>query len=129
MTDTAAAAELAPLEVSLAYYQAWTAKDFDRAMTLIADDIVCDTPNGRLEGAVAFRGFMEPFTTIVTRAELMAAFGDDRTALLMYDTDTVPVPHAPGAEWHTIESGKITHMTIIFDRQPFTQARAVAGSG
>jgi SnoaL-like domain len=116
------------LQVSLAYYRAWTANNFDEAMKFVADDIVCDAPAGRLEGAEAFRGFMGPFTTTVTRTELIAAFGDDRTALLMYDTDTVPVRHAPGAECHTVEDGKITHITIIFDRQPFTEARAAAGS-
>jgi hypothetical protein len=47
----------------------------------------------------------------------------------MYDTDTVPVAHAPGAECHHVEDGKITRVTIIFDRQPFTQARAAAASG
>ncbi|MDP9092937.1 MAG: nuclear transport factor 2 family protein [Actinomycetota bacterium] len=128
MSDVAAERQGA-LQVSLAYYQAWTAKDFERAMTFIADDIVCDTPGGKLEGAEAFRAFMEPFTTIVTRAELIASFGDERTALLMYDTETVPVPHAPGAEFHQVEQGKITRITIIFDRQPFTQARAAAQSG
>jgi SnoaL-like domain len=117
------------LQVSLAYYRAWTAKNFDEAMTFVADEIVCDAPSGRLEGAKAFRGFMEPFTTIVTRAELIAAFGDDRTALLMYDTDTVPVQHAPGAEWHSVDDRKITQITIVFDRQPFTDARTAAGAG
>jgi hypothetical protein len=117
------------LQVSLAYYRAWTAKDFARAMTFIADDIVCDTPGGKLKGAEAFRAFMEPFTTIVTRAELIASFGDERTAMLMYDTDTVPVPHAPGAEFHQVEQGKITRITIIFDRQPFTEARVAAQRG
>ncbi|HEU5266169.1 MAG TPA: nuclear transport factor 2 family protein [Jatrophihabitans sp.] len=128
MSDAGAAASEA-LATSLAYYQAWTAKDFDRAMSLIADDVVCDSPGGRFTGAEAFRGFMEPFTKIVTRTELIAAFGDERTALLMYDTGTVPVPHAPGAECHTVENGKITHITIIFDRQPFTEARAASGAG
>ncbi|HEY2297883.1 MAG TPA: nuclear transport factor 2 family protein [Jatrophihabitans sp.] len=117
------------LRVSLAYYRAWTAKDFDAAMAFIADDIVCDTPAGRIAGAEALRGFMEPFSTIVTRSELIASFGDERTCLLMYDTDTVPVQHAPGAEFHRVENGKITHITIIFDRQPFTEARAAAASG
>lgn len=106
-----------------------TAKDFDAAMTFVADDIVCDAPAGRLEGAEAFRGFMEPFSKIVTRSELIAALGDDRTALLMYDTDTVPVSHAPGADCHSVDNGKITHIAIIFDRQPFTEARAAAGAG
>jgi ketosteroid isomerase-like protein len=119
-------AEQDAVEVSRAYYQAWTAKDFDRAMTFIADDITCDAPSGRLEGAAAFRAFMEPFTKIVTRSNLIAVFGDQRTALLMYDTDRVPVPHAPGAECHTVENGKITQITIIFDRQPFTAARAAS---
>jgi hypothetical protein len=119
----------AALQVSLAYYEAWTGKDFERAMTYVDDDIVCDAPAGRIEGAAAFRSFMEPFSQILTRHELIAAFGDERTALLMYDTDTVPVPHAPGAECHTVDDGRITHVTIIFDRQPFTEARkAAAGS-
>jgi hypothetical protein len=72
---------------------------------------------------------MEPFTKIVTRDELLAAFGDDTTALLMYDVDTLPVRHAPGAERHTVEDGKIIHVTIIFDRQPFVEARAASASG
>jgi SnoaL-like domain len=116
----------AALQVSLAYYRAWTAKDFEQAMTYIADDVVCDAPAGRIDGADAFRNFMEPFSQIVTRHELIAAFGDGRTALLMYDTDTVPVRNAPGAECHRVENGKITQVTIIFDRQPFTDARKTA---
>jgi hypothetical protein len=114
------------LTTALAYFQAWTSGDFDRAMTYIADDIVCQAPAGRLEGADAFRGFMGPFSQLVTSAEMVAAFGDDATAVLIYDTDTVPVNDAPGAECHTVVGGLITHIRIIFDRQPFTEARAAA---
>ena len=53
MTDTTSPA----LRTWLAYYQAWTSHDLDKAMSYIADDIVCDTPAGRLEGAEAYRGF------------------------------------------------------------------------
>ena len=110
------------LQTALAYYEAWTTHDFDRAMTFIANDIVCHAPAGRLDGAHAFRGFMEPFTQIVTRSALIAAFGDDNTAVLMYDTDTVPVPNAPGAEHLSISDGTITQIRIIFDRAPFAAA-------
>jgi ketosteroid isomerase-like protein len=113
----------AALATALAYFQAWTSHDFDRAMTYIADGIVCQAPAGRLEGAAAFRAFMEPFTQIVTRSALIAAFGDDEKAVVMYDTDTVPVQEAPGAECVTVKDGKITHMRIIFDRLPFEEAR------
>lgn len=111
------------LTTALAYFEAWTHHDFDRAMTFVAHDVVCDAPSGRFDGATAFRGFMEPFTRLVTRSALLAAFGDDRTALLMYDTDTVPVPGAPGAELLTVVGGRITHIRIIFDRTPFAAAR------
>lgn len=114
------------LQTALAYHRAWTSHDFEQAMTYIADDIVCLTPAGRLEGADAFRGFMGPFVQILTSSDLIAAFGDDGTAVLMYDTDTVPVKDAPGAECLTVEDGKISHMRIIFDRAPFDAASAAA---
>jgi hypothetical protein len=72
---------------------------------------------------------MEPFSQILTASKLLAAFGDETTAVLMYDADTVPVQEAPGAECLTVTAGKITHMRIIFDRLPFDQARRERGAG
>ncbi len=122
MTETTSPA----LRTALAYYQAWTSHDLDKAMSYIADDIVCDAPVGRLEGADAYRGFMGPFVQILTGSELIAAFGDDRTALIMYDTATVPVKSAPGAECVTVTDGKITYSRFVFDRAPFDAARQTA---
>ena len=115
------------LDVALAYHEAWTSKDFERAMTYVAEDIVCDAPAGRIEGAEAFRAFMGPFVQILKQAELIAAFGDDRTAIVVYDTETVPVHSAPGAECVTVEDGRIVYSRFIFDRAPFDAARAKAG--
>ena len=95
-------------------------------MNYIADDIVCDTPGGRLEGADAYRGFLGPFVQILTGAQMIAAFGDDQTALVMYDTQTVPVKSAPGAECVTVTDGKITHSRLLFDRAPFDAAQNAA---
>ena len=46
----------AALDTALADYRAWTSHDFERAMTFITEDIVCQTPAGMLEGAGAPRG-------------------------------------------------------------------------
>jgi hypothetical protein len=113
----------AALKVALAYYEAWTAKDLERAMSYIADDIVCDAPAGRLEGADAYRAFIGPFLGIVTGSSIIAAYGDEDTALVMYDCATVPVPDAPGAECVTVADGRITRSRFLFDRLPFEQAR------
>ncbi|MEV8372327.1 nuclear transport factor 2 family protein [Kribbella sp. NPDC056861] len=117
-----------PLEIVLSYHRAWTSQDFDLAMTYLADDMVCHAPAGRLVGAEAFRGFMEPFSQILVSSELVGSFGDETTAMLMYDTSTRPVADAPGAELHTVRDGKIVELRIIFDRLPFEQARTVAAT-
>lgn len=111
------------LETVLAYHEAWKTGDVDAAMRHVADDIVCEAPPGLIEGASAFRGFMGPFVGGLTRYERLAAFGDDTTAVVVYDTDTELVEGAPGAEWVTVVQGTITHMRIIFDRLPFAEAR------
>jgi hypothetical protein len=51
---------------------------------------------------------MGPFVDSLQSAELIAAFGDDHTAMVMYDTKTAPVPSAPGAECVAVKDGKIT---------------------
>ncbi len=122
MTETDSPA----LRTALAYYQAWTSHDLDKAMSYIAGDIVCDAPAGRLEGADAYRGFMGPFMQILTGSTLIAAFGDDTTAVVVYDTETVPVKSAPAAECVTVARGKITYSRFIFDRLPFDAARQAA---
>ena len=110
-------------DIAIAYYDAWTNKDMDLAMSYFADDVVCDAPAGRIEGIAAYREFLGPFTQILLGTNLLAAFGDDTTAVLVYDTQTVPVPDAPGAECLTIADGKIVHNRFIFDRLPFDAAR------
>jgi len=119
MTSTASPA----VDVALAYYRAWTSKDLDTAMSFIAEEIVCDAPAGRIDGAQAYRAFMAPFVEILVSSNVIAAFGDERTALMMYATETIPVKHAPGAECVTVRDGKIVYSRFIFDRAPFEAAR------
>jgi ketosteroid isomerase-like protein len=119
MTDTTSPA----LEVALAYYQAWTNKDLDKAMSYIAEDIICEAPAGRVDGAEAYRAFIAPFVEILVSSRMIAAFGDEQTALVMYDTETLPVKNAPGAECVTVRDGKIAHSRFICDRAPFEAAR------
>jgi len=112
------------LQIALSHHRAWTAKDLETAMSYIADDVVLDAPAGRLTGIRAYREFLRPFAEqFLVRAELVAAFGDDRTALLMYDTETIPAKSAPAAECVTVHDGKIVYNRFIFDRLPFEEFR------
>lgn len=122
MSDTGAA-----LRVALAYHRTWTSKDLDTAMSYIASGIVCDAPAGRIEGIAAYREFMGPFVAMLLDASLIAAYGDDQQAVVVYDTRTTLVPSGPGAECVTVDDGRIVYSRFIFDRTPFAAARRSAG--
>lgn len=111
------------LDTTLAYFDAWTGGNFEAALRHVAPDIVCDGPPGTLTGIDAFRAFMGPFAGSLVSSKLLAAYGDDRSALIMYDAATTLVPDAPGAELHTVVDGTIANIKIIFDRLPFIEAR------
>ncbi|MGM1063720.1 nuclear transport factor 2 family protein [Saccharothrix sp. Mg75] len=106
------------LTTALAHHRAWTSGDLDATMALVADDVVCENPNGVLRGAGAYRRFTEGFTGMLTGSALVAAFGDDGTALLMYTTDTPKAPGATAAEHLTVVDGRITGIRMVFDRAP-----------
>jgi hypothetical protein len=112
------------LQIALAHHRAWTGKNLDLAMSYLAEDVVCDAPSGRIQGIDVYREFLAPFAgQLLTRAELIAAFGDDSTALLMYDTETIPAKSAPAAECVTVSNGKIVYNRFVFDRTPFIAFR------
>jgi ketosteroid isomerase-like protein len=114
------------LSVALAYYHAWTGKDVDGAMTYVADDVLCEAPTGRIQGLEGFRQFMAPFAQMLISSDLIAAFGDDQTAVLMYNPHTTLVQDAPSAERFTVRDGRIVHSLLVFDRTPFDAARRAA---
>jgi hypothetical protein len=112
------------LQIALAHHHAWTSKDLETAMTYIADDVVLEAPAGKLTGSQAYRDFLGPFAgQFLIRADLIAAFGDERTAMLMYDAQTIPAESAPAAEYVIVRDGKIVHNRFIFDRLPFEEFR------
>jgi fructose 1,6-bisphosphatase len=112
------------LQIALAYHRAWTGKDLHLAMTHVADDVVCDAPAGRIAGIQAYRDFLAPFAErFLIRAEMIAAFGDDSMAVLMYDTETIQAKSAPAAECVTVRDGKIVYNRFVFDRTPFDEFR------
>src|SRR5687768_1451745 len=75
----------AALETALAWFHARTGHDLDKTMSVVADDIVCDAPGVHVEGSEGFREFEGSFLPMISGATLIAGFGDDDSALLMYD--------------------------------------------
>ncbi|WP_405863576.1 hypothetical protein [Streptomyces sp. NBC_00005] len=93
-------------------------------MRYIADGVVSDAPAGRLNGSAAYREIPEPFAGgFLIKAEMIAAFRDGRTGLLMYDTETIPAMSAPTAQCVTVRDRNIVHSRFVFDRTPCDEFR------
>ncbi|MFI9388277.1 nuclear transport factor 2 family protein [Kutzneria sp. NPDC052558] len=106
------------------YLRAWLAGEVDKALALIADDVVCEAPTGRITGLAGYRQFLEPFATTLVRGELVDVLGDDEHAATVYVVDTPAVKDIRGMEYLTVTDGKITHVVSVFDRLPIAKARS-----
>ncbi|MFI5844039.1 nuclear transport factor 2 family protein [Catenuloplanes sp. NPDC051500] len=105
------------------YTRAWMSGDLDTAMTFVAEDVVLDAPPGRIEGAAAYRQFLERFLGLMTGGSVTKVYADETGAAVHYVTETRPVAVSRGSDHLTIEGGLIRQVVTIFDRLPFSQAK------
>ncbi|SED89097.1 nuclear transport factor 2 family protein [Ruania alba] len=101
------------------YHQAWTSGDVDRAMTHVADEIVCRAPGIDLRGKEAYREFIASFAPSLTGIADIAAFADGDRVALFYYPQTAATSIAPAAECFTLRDGVITESVLLFDRLSF----------
>ena len=109
-------------KIAADYSRAWTSGDVDTAMSYLAEDIVCDAPAGRIEGAPAYRRFTEDFVAKLTGCTITNVLGDDANAAVVYSLDTRLARGFQAVEYVTVEDGKITRILTVFDRLPLAEA-------
>jgi hypothetical protein len=114
------------LAIAHAYVNAITNRNVDAIIAISADDVICTSPMGRISGTEAFRGFHSGFARMLKKATVLAAYGDDEQAVIVYDAETQPVPSAVTAEIIKVRNGKIASTDVIFDATPFAGYRATA---
>jgi hypothetical protein len=107
------------LMIARTYIDAIATKDVEKIMSVVADNVICNSPVGQLGGAAAFRGFQEGFAKMLKKLTVIAAFGDDEQAVVVYDAETYPVASAIVAEHIIVKNGKIASARVIYDATPF----------
>jgi hypothetical protein len=110
------------LQIALNYYDAWRDLRHGDAMEVVADDVVSETPFGPLHGAKALSDSEAQFAGMLKGATMIASYGDDTTALLLYYTHTHPAPNVLSAKYFEVSDGKITAMKALFDTGAFATA-------
>ncbi|MGW0949261.1 nuclear transport factor 2 family protein [Streptomyces sp. NPDC002623] len=104
------------------FVKAWTSKDVEKALTFIADDAVCEAPNGTFEGKGGFREFLAPFVGAMTGATVIDVLGDDTNAAAVYTTEVPFASNFRGMDYITVKNGKITRVISHFDLSPLIQS-------
>lgn len=112
-----------PAALARAFTAAWTSHDFDGAATYVADDAVFDGPMGHVEGKDDYIGGLKGLTKAlgVTGARVVAAFGDETQALIMYEMATERFGDLTCAKLLTFRDGKIRSDRLTFDSYPVRQ--------
>lgn len=112
-----------PAAQARAFTEAWTSHDMDAAATYLADNVRFDGPSGHSDGKEAYISALGNFARIVTGVKILAAFGDDTQALIMYDAITGPFGPMTSAELLTFRDGKIVGDRLTFDTYPMRSAQ------
>lgn len=107
-----------PLATVLAYHDAWTSGDVATAMTHVAEDVVALAPGVQLPGRDAWQAYLDGFAPALLGVEDLAHLADDTRVSLWYVTRTAAAA-APVAELFTVDDGRITRISTIFDRLSF----------
>ena len=101
------------------YLDAIVNKDIEAIVALSASDVACTSPIGQTAGIERFRAFHEGFARMSTRLTVLAIYGDSEQAVVVYNVETVPVPHAVVAELIKVANGKLVSIDVIYDATPF----------
>lgn len=103
--------------ISLAreYHDAWTANDYERAGSLLADKLAVEVPINGYPTKSSFAQALAGFGSKVRHVELLSAMGADGEAMLLYDLDADGLGQMRVAEHFTVEDGKITRLRQIHD--------------
>jgi SnoaL-like domain len=103
-----------------AYLDALMGKDLGTAASYLAEDFVFEGPIRRYKSAHEFLVGFEAFAQHIRPGwRKIAAFGDDRGALLMYDLALVSGGALRVADYYTVKDGKLQTETLAFDTHGF----------
>ncbi|MFJ6079786.1 nuclear transport factor 2 family protein [Streptomyces sp. NPDC092369] len=107
------------------YARAWLGGDAEKALSFVADDVVCEAPGRRIEGLAAYREFLAPFVERLVGGQLTDVLaGDDAHAATVYTVDLPFIEDFRGMEYLTVKDGRITEVVSVFDRTTIINASA-----
>ena len=113
----------APVDVAIAFTEAWTNHDMTAAARYVAQDVAFQGPLTQAAGVEAYIDGLSRFAQTVKSLKIIAALGDDQRAMIMYDLTTGPFGTLRAAEHLIIRDGKIRRDALVFDTHELRKAQ------
>lgn len=117
------AADSTPVAVARAFTEAWTSHDLELAASYVAEDVIFDGPLGHTDGKQEYMKGIGGLASIVTGLSILAAYGDEERALIMYELTTRQFGVLTCAKLLTMRDGKILNDRLTFDSHDMKKAR------
>jgi hypothetical protein len=120
-------ADQSPLDVVVAYTEAWAGKDLEAAAGHLAADVVFDGASARYESSEPLLRGLAGFVTQITPGwRQVAAVVQGEQVMLMYEVSLLSGKPVRLAEHFTVRDGKIRSETLVYDTAAVQAARAEA---
>ena len=113
-----------PLDVALAFTKAWTSHDMARAATFVSEDVVFEGPLQQSTGSGPYLKGLTGLSRDMQDCSILAAYGDEDQALVMYDLITRTYGVLTCAKLFTVREGKIVRDKLTFDSHLVRGAKA-----
>ncbi len=113
------------LGVARSYHRAWTSGEYEAAGGCLADQITLEVPINSYSTKEDFLQAVRRTREMTSRLELLAEFGNENDALLLYDM-TLPFGVMRVAEHFTVSDGQITRIRQVHDTAVIRAALGLA---
>jgi ketosteroid isomerase-like protein len=116
------------LSIARTYHDAWTGRDFDRAVSLLASDLEVQVPINDYPTAELFASALRSFGSLATNVDLLSEMQAGDEAMLLYDMEVEGLGTMRIAEHFTVSGDRIVRLRQIHDTAAL-RAAGFAGDG
>lgn len=105
----------AAVRVALEFLDAFATKDETKLASLLDAEVVFESPRTTLTGVDAVATAIGGFAQAVLGISVIAAYGDDERAVVMYDMDLGPLGTIRASDHLIVKAGKVISDQLVFD--------------
>jgi ketosteroid isomerase-like protein len=103
------------LSVTRRYHEAWTRKNYEQAIELLAPTLMVEVPINEYPTTESFGQALRRFGELVASTEVLSEMGRGDEAMLLYDMQVNGLGRLRVVEHFTVAGGRIVRLRQIHD--------------